>query len=695
MEEYLKDATRAGISAQTSVGGVTATIGGHGEEQSSLRVASGHSSRAATPLQRQDGVVLEPLVTDTEFVFTGQSLTELELAQALARMPLNDEPQIMDSVDVTPVSDPPKEKRQSSPAELRRKQRNEYKAALKFRKGLEGRSSETLTAQETRLKKKYEYNVRRFERLANPSSTQVVAQSTSAKPVATGTASTQAAATSSRKETPSTSKTAVAPVPNSQATGTAAPTKPTKKEGPVGKRKEPSASKRQRSDDSGKASDSKRLRPEGILASLSSKPELQAVIIDRNDPEGKFTVENWLKLEEKINQALHDAMCRTVNPFLAEFNGIKWFKGAKAVACANEESLRFLKDTIHSIGELSPGAKIDVVPTDQVPERTIIKVWIPPPIMEDRTILDMIKRQNEDCVTEDWTIKRGLARDKGNGKELWISIGPESKSHLLRKQGQLKMGMGSLKVFIPGGKEDAKDVSSSDLTVGLCERRNGPNLYLVSAYLPYEEKDPPSDNVKALIQHAQKEGIDVILGCDANAHHTLWGSTDTNDRGESLLELALLTNLVVCNRGNHPTFRNKNRAECDQDGNFAKDSQESLQLLMNTHFPGCLAADDDSGTSTLTISGEPGAYADDLVLLITGKFLPTISELMENALGLTLRWAEKNGLGANPQKTEFVLFTRKTKIESFRLPTLGGTQLKLSKEAKYLGVILDSKLSWK
>ncbi|KAL7726003.1 hypothetical protein ACLKA6_005751 [Drosophila palustris] len=84
--------------------------------------------------------------------------------------------------------------------------------------------------------------------------------------------------------------------------------------------------------------------------------------------------------------------------------------------------------------------------------------------MEDRTILDMIKRQNEDCVTEDWTIKRGLARDKGNGKEFWISIGPESKSHLLRKQGQLKMGMGSLKAFIPGGKEDAKDVRSTGET---------------------------------------------------------------------------------------------------------------------------------------------------------------------------------------------------------------------------------------
>ncbi|KAH8286814.1 hypothetical protein KR044_003964, partial [Drosophila immigrans] len=100
-----------------------------------------------------------------------------------------------------------------------------------------------------------------------------------------------------------------------------------------------------------------------------------------------------------------------------------------------------------------------------------------------------------------------------------------------------------------------------DLTVALCERRNGPNLYLASAYLPYEEKDPPSESIRALIQHAQKEGTDLILGCDANAHNTIWGSKDTNERGESLLEFVMLTNLNVCNRGSHPTCRNKNRAD--------------------------------------------------------------------------------------------------------------------------------------
>jgi len=50
-------------------------------------------------------------------------------------------------------------------------------------------------------------------------------------------------------------------------------------------------------------------------------------------------------------------------------------------------------------------------------------------------------------------------------------------------------------------------------------------------------------------------------GVDANAHHTLWGSNDINERGESLLEFILFTRLNVCNRGSHPTFRNKNRAE--------------------------------------------------------------------------------------------------------------------------------------
>ncbi|XP_055856174.1 uncharacterized protein LOC129919340 [Episyrphus balteatus] len=58
-------------------------------------------------------------------------------------------------------------------------------------------------------------------------------------------------------------------------------------------------------------------------------------------------------------------------------------------------------------------------------------------------------------------------------------------------------------------------------------------------------------------------------------------------------------------------------------------------------------------------------------------------------------WAAQNGLGVNPTKTELVLFTKKRKQGDFNPPKLDDIPLILSKEAKYLGVILDSKLTWK
>lgn len=87
-------------------------------------------------------------------------------------------------------------------------------------------------------------------------------------------------------------------------------------------------------------------------------------------------------------------------------------------------------------------------------------------------------------------------------------------------------------------------------------------------------------------------------------------------------------------------------------------------------------------------------YADDLVILIQGKFINTITDLMENALNTLKNWCVSCGLNVNPTKTELVLFTNKYKIPDFKLPAFGGVTLKLSESAKYLGIILDSKLNW-
>jgi len=77
---------------------------------------------------------------------------------------------------------------------------------------------------------------------------------------------------------------------------------------------------------------------------------------------------------------------------------------------------------------------------------------------------------------------------------------------------------------------------------------------LCSAYLPYDSKDPPpSRELEELVQYCENENIQLLVGCDSNAHHTAWGSTNCNGRGEVLIEF-LNSTLEIFNRGSEPTF---------------------------------------------------------------------------------------------------------------------------------------------
>lgn len=79
------------------------------------------------------------------------------------------------------------------------------------------------------------------------------------------------------------------------------------------------------------------------------------------------------------------------------------------------------------------------------------------------------------------------------------------------------------------------------------------------------------------------------------------------------------------------------------------------------------------------------------MLMMLCSFLSTKSKLTKSVLGTLLEWSKDNVLGVNPPKTELVLITRKCKVPSFKLPCPDGITLELSKEANYLGIILDSK----
>jgi len=65
---------------------------------------------------------------------------------------------------------------------------------------------------------------------------------------------------------------------------------------------------------------------------------------------------------------------------------------------------------------------------------------------------------------------------------------------------------------------------------------------------------------------------------------------------------------------------------------------------------------------------------NNVCLLAMGKFPNTVSGLMQWALHTVETWSNEVGLSVNPDKTEFIVFTRR-KLPSFSEPHFLGVTL--------------------
>ena len=120
---------------------------------------------------------------------------------------------------------------------------------------------------------------------------------------------------------------------------------------------------------------------------------------------------------------------------------------------------------------------------------------------------------------------------------------------------------------------------------------------------------------------------------DDNTHHTIWGSTDCNSRGDELLEDILFYNLCLLNQGNEPTFITKNRKEvidltvCNNTCfPFIKDWRVSSEItlpdhcLINFSIAGPTVIAQDYRNPRKTNWGSYIAEAEDMTSRVSGKF---------------------------------------------------------------------------
>ena len=98
-----------------------------------------------------------------------------------------------------------------------------------------------------------------------------------------------------------------------------------------------------------------------------------------------------------------------------------------------------------------------------------------------------------------------------------------------------------------------QDLTAVEVTT---KTQTGPkNIVLASAYFPGDAgANLPSREVLGLIEFCEIHKKSLVMGCDSNAHHMVWGGPVTDLRGRTLLEYLNGTSLEIMNQGSEPTY---------------------------------------------------------------------------------------------------------------------------------------------
>ena len=90
---------------------------------------------------------------------------------------------------------------------------------------------------------------------------------------------------------------------------------------------------------------------------------------------------------------------------------------------------------------------------------------------------------------------------------------------------------------------------------------------------------------------------------------------------------------------------------------------------------------------------EGNGYADDCCVVFGGRSISDMLLRLQRVLDRLVEWGETCGLRFNAEKTEVVYFSRGFSSPDQYL-VMGGNRIEYSNSAKYLGVILDRRLTW-
>ena len=102
----------------------------------------------------------------------------------------------------------------------------------------------------------------------------------------------------------------------------------------------------------------------------------------------------------------------------------------------------------------------------------------------------------------------------------------------------------------------------------------------------------------------------------------------------------------------------------------------------------------NSNISCILPDIECSLYVDDLAIYYSSSHMLSIERKLQHSLNRLCRWCDENGFKFSPTKTMCIHFCQLRKLHLDPKLYLNDTQIPIIVEAKFLGLLFDSKLSF-
>ena len=87
-------------------------------------------------------------------------------------------------------------------------------------------------------------------------------------------------------------------------------------------------------------------------------------------------------------------------------------------------------------------------------------------------------------------------------------------------------------------------------------------------------------------------------------------------------------------------------------------------------------------------------FADDSSIYLGHRNIKTLQNKIQSSINLIQNWCNENGFKISINKTTGVLFSKRNNLARINIK-IDQKQIKMENKVKFLGVIFDSKLTWK